>query len=44
MYNHLTDKKLKKWGDGEKLQKISVNEMPKYIQENLNIYKQWLET
>ena len=43
MYNHSIDKKNQKWGDGEKLEKKDLNEMPKYILNNLNKYKNWLE-
>jgi len=43
MYNHSIDKKGNKWGEGEKLLTISINEMPKYIKENLEKYKPWLE-
>ena len=44
MYNHSIDKKGNKWGEGEKLLTISINEMPKYIKENLEKYKPWLES
>ena len=43
MYKHKLDKKDSKWGDGEKLQKTHMNEMPKYIYENEEKYKKWLE-
>ena len=43
MYNHSIDKKNQKWGDGEKLEKKDLNEMPKYVLNNLNKYKNWLE-
>ena len=43
MYNHSIDKKKNKWGEGEKLQAISIDEMPKYIKENFEKYKAWLE-
>ena len=43
MYRHTIDKKGKKWGDGEKLEKISINEMPKYIIKNTKKYTSWLE-
>ena len=31
------------WGDGEKLNKVSLKEIPKYIEENLIKYKIWLD-
>ena len=43
MYDHSKDKKGKKWGEGEKLEKISIDKMPKYIKENMKKYTPWLE-
>ena len=43
MYDHSIDKKGNKWGKGEKLQTISINEMPNYIKENFKKYESWLE-
>jgi len=43
MYNHSMDKKEKKWGKGEKLEKMNLKEMPNYILENLEKYKNWVE-
>ena len=43
MYRHTIDKKGNKWGDGEKLEKISINEMPEYIIKNTKKYSSWLE-
>ena len=43
MYNHKLDKKKHKWGEGEKLQTITLEEMPKYILENFEKYKIWLD-
>ena len=43
MYNHKIDKKENKWSGGEKLQTLSLNEMPSYIVQNYDIYKPWLE-
>ena len=43
MYSHIMDKKEKKWGEGEKLQKLKLEEMPKYIVENYKKYREWLE-
>jgi len=43
MYRHTIDKKGNKWGDGEKLEKIGINEMPEYIIKNTKKYSSWLE-
>jgi len=43
MYNHTADKKSSKWGEGEKLYKININELPKHIKENTEKYKNWLD-
>ena len=34
MYNHKIDKKEKKWLEGEKLETINLQELPKYIADN----------
>ena len=43
MYHHTIDKKGNKWGEGEMLEKISIDNMPKYIIENVKKYTTWLE-
>ena len=43
MYDHTIDKKKYKWGKGKKLQTIEVEKMPKYIFENIEKYKLWLD-
>ena len=43
MYNHSIDKKGNKWGDGEKLEKINISEMPEYVIKNIKKYSSWLE-
>ena len=43
MYDHTIDKKKYKWGKGKKLQTIKMEEMPKYIFENIEKYKLWLD-
>ena len=43
MYNHSVDKKGNKWGEGEELQALKLDEMPKYIKENQDKYKTWLD-
>ena len=44
MYNHKIDKRGHKWGEGEKLQTITLEEMPKYIIENTEKYRPWLDS
>jgi hypothetical protein len=34
---------MSKIGNGSKLEKFKLNKLPKYIQENLNNYKEWLD-
>tara|TARA_B100001123_G_scaffold428387_1_gene545223 strand:- start:203 stop:985 length:783 start_codon:yes stop_codon:yes gene_type:complete len=44
MYDHTADKKNdNKWGDGEKLKTVNISEMPKYIINNVDKYKKWLD-
>ena len=43
MYRHSIDKTGNKWGEGEKLEKISINNMPKHIAENFEKYSSWLD-
>ena len=43
MYNHSIDKRGNKWGEGEKLKPIKIEEMPEYIIQNINKYKSWLD-
>ena len=43
MYDHSVDKRENKWGEGYKLQTTKLEEMPKYIFENLEKYKPWLD-
>ncbi len=43
MYNHKIDKKEKKWLEGEKLETINLQELPKYIADNYKNYKNWLD-
>ena len=43
MYDHSKDKKGYKWGKGKELKTIHISKMPKYISENINKYKTWLD-
>ena len=44
MYDHSIDKKRYRWGEGQKLETIKLEEMPKYIIENFEKYRIWLDT
>ena len=43
MYDHSLDKKDSKWGNGKKLFTVELNDIPKYISENLKKYEKWLD-
>ena len=43
MYNHSIDKKKFRWDKEEKLITVDPSQLPKYIYNNLEIYKQWLD-
>ena len=44
LYDHSLDKKQEdKWNSKKKLKKISMDELPDYINNNKNKYIQWLE-
>ena len=43
MYDHSADKANNKWGEGQKLDILRVDEMPEYIKDNIIKYKTWLE-
>ena len=44
MYNHKIDKKENKWQAGEKLQTLKIEEMPRYVIDNFQNYKPWLDS
>ncbi|MDA9676751.1 hypothetical protein N9T85_00120 [bacterium] len=44
IYNHAVDKKKNKWTDGEKLEVLQLNDLPKYVQENYKKYIPWLDS
>jgi len=44
MYDHSIDKKKYRWGEGQKLETIKLEEMPKYIIKNFEKYRIWLDT
>ena len=43
VYNLKTDKRSIKFSDGDKLEKCSVERLPKYIQNNLDNYRNWID-
>ena len=43
IYDLKVDKTVNKVGNGSKLHKFEIEKLPQYIQENKNIYKEWLE-
>ena len=43
MYNHSVDKKGNKWGEGDNLKTLNLDKMPRYIIENYEKYKPWLD-
>jgi beta-1,4-mannosyl-glycoprotein beta-1,4-N-acetylglucosaminyltransferase len=43
IYDLTLDKKTNKFGEGSKLEKYPLNELPKFLQNNLNIYKKWID-
>ena len=43
VYNLNTDKRSIKFGEGDKLENYPIEKLPKYLQENLNIYKGWID-
>ena len=43
IYNLKTDKRLVKFGEGDKLEKYSLEKLPKFLQNNLDNYKEWID-
>ena len=43
MYNHFVDKKEYRWSNNEKLISVELDKLPKYIINNLDKYRQWLD-
>ena len=43
IYDLKVDKTVNKVGSGSKLDKFEIKKLPQYIQENRDIYKEWLE-
>ena len=43
IYDLKVDKRINKIGDGSKLEKYPFNKLPKFLQENLNHFKEWID-
>ena len=43
IYDLKVDKRINKIGDGSKLEKYPFNKLPKFLQDNLNNYKEWID-
>jgi len=43
IYDLRVDKRVNKIGDGSKLEKYSTKKLPKFLQDNLNDYKEWID-
>ena len=43
IYDLKVDKRVNKIGDGSKLEKYPTDKLPKFLQDNLNDYKQWID-
>jgi len=43
IYDLKVDKRVNKVGNGSILEKFEIDELPNYIQNNLNVYKDWID-
>ena len=43
IYDLSLDKKTQKIGHGKKLQKYSIEKLPKFLQNNINYYQEWMD-
>ena len=43
IYDLKVDKRVNKIGDGSKLEKYPTEKLPKFLQDNLNNYKEWID-
>ena len=43
IYDLKADKKTNKIGDGSQLEKYSIDRLPKFLQDNLDNYKGWID-
>ena len=43
IYDLKVDKRINKIGNGSKLENYSLNKLPKFLQDNINNYKEWID-
>ena len=43
IYDYHADMRSSKWSGNEDLRKISLTELPLYVQKNINKYKKWMD-
>ena len=43
IYDLTQDKRERKFGEGKKLEKYSMDKLPKFLNENQNKYKEWID-
>ena len=43
IYDLTLDKRSKKIGHGKKLEKYPLDRLPKFLQDNLNNYQEWID-
>jgi beta-1,4-mannosyl-glycoprotein beta-1,4-N-acetylglucosaminyltransferase len=43
VYNLRVDSRLNKFKEGDELKKLDLNLLPKYVRDNMNIFKDWIE-
>ena len=43
IYDLRADKKTNKIGDGSQLEKYSLDKLPKFLQNNLESYQEWID-
>ncbi len=43
IYDLKVDKRMNKIGDGSKLEKYSIDKLPKFLKNNLNRYQEWID-
>ena len=43
IYNLKTDKRSIKFGEGDKLEKYPVEKLPRFLQDNIKKYKEWID-